>query len=568
MLSFFRRGGAAQVFAGIIVGAIIVVFVLSFQGAGAPTGSLSKECAVKIYDNCVGPKDFFASYGLVVPRGVQPKAVRQMKLREKVLDGLLERELLLREARRMGISVGDDEVDETLMLGRAHVSVPVKDAAYLGYTLGLGQEMVRLLPVRDFKTKKFDYRVYQRVVRNMAQRSPKEFKEMQKAELIAARMRELVKSRVRVSTQEAKMAFERDRSKAVVRVTNIPRGWFERYVAQASDEVVDAWADSHTTEIDAAWKTAEKAWTADCPVVSEILVRVAADADDDTKVILRNKIEQAAKLVAGGESFAQVARQLSEGPTAAMGGELGCLNDGYGEGHKALLEATDSLAPGGVSPVLETKRGFHIVQLTTKLAKEDVEKVGKRTIARRLAVRAAADAAAKEFASKLLAQAKGGTKLEEATEALAREFALRGLAKKPKDDEELAALADPNRPKMQVSAPFAQSTGRPVPGELPTGTPASALAFQLEKDGDLHPDPIMTFDGVAVMQLKEKTVATDEEFDKEKAETMRLLRAQKQDDALIRYVASLRKNAEAKTVVDSRFAEEPKRGDDGSPAGG
>ncbi len=567
MLSYFRKGGIAQVFAGIIVGAIIVVFVIQFQGAGAPTGSLNQECAIKIYDDCVGPKDFFAAYGLIVPRGIQPKAIRSLKLREKVLHGLLERELLLREARRVGIGVGDEEVDETLMLGRAHVSVPVQDSAYLGYTLGLGNEMVRLLPVRDFKTKKFDYRVYQRVIRNTAGRSPKEFKEMQKDELIAARMRELVRSRVRVSAQEAKMAFERDRSKAVVRVVSIPRGWFERYVTTTTDEVVDAWADSHTAEIDGAWKVAEKSWTADCALASEIFVTVAAQADDDTKVILRNKIDQAAKLVSGGEAFAKVAREMSEGPTAAMGGELGCLNDGYGEGYKTLLESIDGLEPGGVSPVLETKRGFHLIKFAGKLAKDEVEKVGRRTIARRLAVRSAADAATKEFASKLLAEAKSGANLEEATKALARTFALRAYAKEPDDDETLPALVDPNHPRMQVSAPFARGEGRPVPGELPTGTPASTLAFQLDKDGDMHPDPIMTFDGVALMQLKEKTIASDEDFEKDKGEVMRLLLGQKQNDALVRYVASLRKAADSRTEIDQQFAEDPK-GDDGSPAGG
>ena len=58
--------------------------------------------------------------------------------------------------------------------------------------------------------------------------------------------------------------------------------------------------------------------------------------------------------------------------------------------------------------------------------------------------------------------------------------------------------------------PF-NTTLNPIPAALPTESPAT-LAFALEKPGAVHPAPIATRDGFAVMQLKEKTLAKHEDF--------------------------------------------------------
>jgi hypothetical protein len=108
MLSIFRGGGVSQVIVGGIAFSIILVFALEFRaGRNGPTASLKKECAVEIKGSCIDPKDYYASFGLIVPRGVDPKASRQLGLHKKVLDGLVERELLVADAERLGISVSE-----------------------------------------------------------------------------------------------------------------------------------------------------------------------------------------------------------------------------------------------------------------------------------------------------------------------------------------------------------------------------------------------------------------------------------------------------------------------------
>src|SRR5690606_23775235 len=192
MLSFFRRGGVAQVLIAGIVFAIIIVFVLEFRAGRGPGASLTQECAVEVRGDCVSRKDFFASYGLIVPQGMPSKRIRAMGLRKHILEGLAQRELLVQEAERLGISISEQEIDDELAKGRAHVSLPAEDAGWLAYSLQLTEDWARLLPVTDPRDKQFDYKLYERMVRNVTNRSPREFKEMQKRELIAARMRDLV----------------------------------------------------------------------------------------------------------------------------------------------------------------------------------------------------------------------------------------------------------------------------------------------------------------------------------------------------------------------------------------
>ena len=57
---------------------------------------------------------------------------------------------------------------------------------------------MRLLQVKRTADEPYDYKLYERQIRLMANRGPKEFKEMQERELLAARMRDIVRSRVRI----------------------------------------------------------------------------------------------------------------------------------------------------------------------------------------------------------------------------------------------------------------------------------------------------------------------------------------------------------------------------------
>ncbi|HMJ15629.1 MAG TPA: SurA N-terminal domain-containing protein [Polyangiaceae bacterium] len=565
MLDIFRRGGVAQLIVGAIAVTIIIVFALEFRPGRGAVARLTEDCAVQVEDGCVSQKEFLAAYGLIVPYGASPKLVKQLDVRRHVVGGLIERELLVAEAQRLGIGISTTAVDDELAAGRFHVSLPVNQRT-LSRQLILckveqmsdqcepGSEMLRYVPdVKSVETGEFDYKKYERIVRNVANRGPREFKEMQERELLAERMRNLVRARVRVSIEEARMQFDRERSKATVRTVTANRDWFARYVVSLGSDEVTAWDQKNKAAVDAAWAAEKPSFTADCPLVSEITLVSSPDAAEAEQAEQRAKLEQAEKRLREGTPFESVARAVSQAPSAVNGGYLGCLTEAYGAGAAELLQAVGKLEAGKVTPIVQSSSGLTLLKFHGKLKKEEIDKVGRRAVAERLALRARAEELAKDFSTRLIERAKGGAKLEQAVPELSQEFLKQHAAQRAGGSQE-AALADDTRPNLEISAPFG-ITSSPIPDALP-GEPVASHAFALEKPDAVHPAPIATERGFAVLQLKEKELSKPEQFEKEKHEIVRSLEHAKATDALVRYLAQLRKTYGDKVRHDKRLLED------------
>lgn len=568
MLSFFRSGGIGQVVVAGVAFAIIIVFALEFRtGGSGPTAKLTRECAVSYDGYCVDAKEYYAAHGMIVPRGVEPKAAKQLALNRRVLDGLVERELLVAEAKKLGLVPGDEGIEDDLMAGRVRASLPADSLPELAFRLGLclpsnagygcapGSEYpIRTMQVTRTEGEPFDYKLYERQIRLLTNRGPKEFKEMQQRELLAARMRDIVRSRVRIPDPEAYLLYERDRTKAVVRSVNLQRDWFARYVVELDEASVTKWTLANQQQVDADWETKKADWTEGCTLASEIFVELPPGALDDEKQPVRLTAEQARERAVKGEAFDALARNVSQGAAAALGGDLGCLGAGYGIGEGELKQAAEGLKPGEVSQVIESPRGYHVLRVTGKLAADQVEQQGRRYVARRLYARFAADEALAKFAEQLVARAKAGEMLEEATRALSVEFSSKGP--KAKETADTPALLSADRPRFEVSAPF-NASGNPLPDVEPL-EPLTTKAFELKQPDELYAKPIPTVSGALVLQLKERTEASREEFVKEKASVVRALLEAKSSEALARYVQDLRRAAGDKLKVMSQFGEEAK----------
>jgi peptidyl-prolyl cis-trans isomerase D len=571
MMNLFRRGGGGQWIVAAIATLIIVVFVVEFRTARGPANtSLDGDCAIKVQGTCLGRKEFFASYGLIVPQGVPAKQIKAMRLPDMVVDGLIERELLVREAEKLGIGVGDDDLDAELTQGRAHVSLPVAATDMLGTRLGLcvpnpltyacapGTHTFRILPVKRAQDGRFDSKVYERVVRTYTNRGPKQFRDMQTREVIAARMRDLVRSRVRVSRDEAFEVYQRTATNATVEYVTLDRDWFARYVVDHTPAAIDAWALAHKDQVDDAVKSDKDRFVAGCTLVSEISFPFVGESTDAEKTALRARADAALdRLKKDKVPFEVVARQSSLGDNAVYGGYIGCLNESYGTGSKELMEAVAQLKDHEVSGVVESARGFHVLRLEGKLAEAEIDATVRHAAARRLSVRFLADEAMQTFATKLLDKAKSTAMLKEALDPLLAE-----LVPSPKEGDKAPspALADESRPQVKNSTPFTVD-GTPGPEFSPySGVATKILA--LDKPGALLTEPAPTVDGVAVVRLVSKREATRESFDKDAAPLIERMREEKGREAVIEYVARLRKLAEPTLKVEDGLRNLKIRGDD------
>jgi peptidyl-prolyl cis-trans isomerase SurA len=105
----------------------------------------------------------------------------------------------------------------------------------------------------------------------------------------------------------------------------------------------------------------------------DIYIAVKAGASPADEAAAKAKAETAQRRVQAGESFAVVARDLSDGPSAHEGGDLGYIR--RGSMVVAIEQAAFTLKPGTVSDLIRLPSGFHMVMV------EDSRKVRTQPLA-------------------------------------------------------------------------------------------------------------------------------------------------------------------------------------------
>jgi peptidyl-prolyl cis-trans isomerase C len=132
---------------------------------------------------------------------------------------------------------------------------------------------------------------------------------------------------------------------------------------------------------------------------------VPQGASPQTRAQAREKIEDILKALRSGEDFATLARQHSDGPEAAKGGDSGYVWAGGGALPPVEIAAL-ALQPGETSDVIETRRGFHIIQAIERRPAGPIpfEDAKDRIVAR--LTREQKDARVKDYVAKERAAAK------------------------------------------------------------------------------------------------------------------------------------------------------------------
>jgi peptidyl-prolyl cis-trans isomerase SurA len=99
--------------------------------------------------------------------------------------------------------------------------------------------------------------------------------------------------------------------------------------------------------------------------LSQILIRPRSPGDTaDAK----EKVREVMTRLKQGDSFEDLALRFSDGPNASHGGHLGLVRQG--ELLPGIEQAISRLVPGGISDVIETSDGFHIMRLEDKKPKQ------------------------------------------------------------------------------------------------------------------------------------------------------------------------------------------------------
>ena len=97
---------------------------------------------------------------------------------------------------------------------------------------------------------------------------------------------------------------------------------------------------------------------------SHILIKVEPTANDAAKAVARQKIDDIQQKLKDGGDFAELAKQNSEGPSGARGGDLGYFS--RGQMVKPFEDAAFSMKPNEVSGLVETRFGYHLIKVYDK----------------------------------------------------------------------------------------------------------------------------------------------------------------------------------------------------------
>lgn len=108
---------------------------------------------------------------------------------------------------------------------------------------------------------------------------------------------------------------------------------------------------------------------------SHILIKVDPQADESQRAEARKEIENIQEKLQEGEDFGALAKEFSQGPSNARGGDLNYFR--RGQMAKPFEDAAFTLEPGEVSNIVETRFGYHLIKVTDRkpestIAYEDI----------------------------------------------------------------------------------------------------------------------------------------------------------------------------------------------------
>ncbi len=335
------------------------------------------------------------TYQQVYKDKITEEMVKQLRLKEVALNGLINNALQIQEARKLGIDVTDEEL----------------------------QNWIQSLPYFQ-KDGRFSKEQYLRILR-LSNIEPGIFESQQREELIIGKMGQLVRDSVKLSDQELWNTYRLEHEKVKLFYLVFKPSAYERVIKPTEQQLRE-----YYTNHQEAYKTPEKRKVV-CAVfrpedymqevqvltedieeyydlhidefshpeemrLSQIMLKAGPHEEREALEHKRKLLEQVLERIHKGDDFARLAKQYSQDSTAKEGGSLGFVKKS--ELVPELAQVAFSLKPGEVSGIVMSPYGMHILKAeeyrsskvdSLDMVKPTVEKAVRSEKARLLARRKA-----------------------------------------------------------------------------------------------------------------------------------------------------------------------------------
>ncbi|MEK6775277.1 MAG: SurA N-terminal domain-containing protein [bacterium] len=345
---------------------IIAAFVLTiFYAWGMKSARLkggTKNWLAKVGNETISVEEYEKEYRRTMEqfRDVPPELMKQLNLKQQVLDKLVNQQILVDNAGKMGIEAGDKEVAASIEAIQAFQ----ENGAFSSQSYQAILSQNRLTPAffESQQRKMVVIQKLQKLIQDSAKVTDDEIHDayVHKNEKITADYALITfqnhRPQENPSEQELEKYFSRHkddfRTQEQVNVifsTITPQDLFNEI--QVPEEEINKFYSVHSSEFIQPAKVHAR----------HILIRVPDDAGKETEKASREKMINILKEARGGTDFASLAIKYSEDSTASRGGDLGFF--GPGAMTSNFERAAFALNPGEISPVVRTPFGFHIIKV-------------------------------------------------------------------------------------------------------------------------------------------------------------------------------------------------------------
>ena len=367
MLESMRRHTQGWI-AKVILGIIILSF--AFWGIGNYFTGSQVEAVAEVDGEAIYDVEFaatyqrqLANYANMLGEQFTKELAERLGVKNETIQTMINRKLMLMEAHHMGLVTPDQAVAAT----------------------------VQSTPQFIEKGKGFSPARYQALIRQMGFATPRDYENYLRQNIMIDTLQNAITSSATVSDDEVKAKFESSYEKRVLAALLVSPDSLKPTIEVSDDEARD-WYESHASMYQSPLKVEVKVvdmdkanlmkdvsvsdeaiaqayeerqaeyTTPEKRRASHILVRVAPDASAEIKKAAKDKIVAAKARLDAGESFADVAKDVSDDVTAASGGDLGYFTRG------SMVPAFDrevfeGLKVGDISDIVKTKYGYHLIQL-------------------------------------------------------------------------------------------------------------------------------------------------------------------------------------------------------------
>lgn len=245
-------------------------------------------------------------------------------------------------------------------------------------------------------------------------------------------------------------------------------------------------------------------------LLAHILVTTPEGASPERLQTLRAKAERALEELRAGADFGQVSAAYSDARNALQGGVLGWRNEA--QLPTLFVTAIRDLPPGGITPVLKSSNGFHILKVLDKRGK-DVTLVVKQTHARHILIKT----------NEIVGDAEAQHRLRQLKERIENGADFAELARLHSDD---------------LSASKGGDLGWLSPGDT---VPEFERTMDSLRPGELS-EPIQTPFGWHLIQVLERR-DQDVTQERRRIEARQAIRARKAEEAFDDWVRQMRDRA-------------------------